>query len=227
MSSEDGSIAVMPAGLGCDEAAAISEGFLTAMPFLRDEAKVLPGQRVLINGASGSVGQMAVQLAKYFGAEVTGVCSTTNLKLVRSLAADAVIDYTRDDFTSRTGAWDVIFDAVGKSSFARCREALTPRGVYMTTVPSFAILPQMAWTKIFSGGKRALLATTGLRSSSAKARDLVLLSELVDAGKLRVVIDRRYPMEQIADAHAYVETGRKKGSVVVVIAEEGRKLVAG
>src|SRR5690606_239443 len=129
---------------------------LTALPFLRDEAGLRSGQAVLVNGASGSVGSAAVQLAKYFGARVTGVCSTRNVDLVRSLGADEVIDYTRDDFTRAAATYDVIFDAVGKSSFARCRGRLRPGGVYLTTVPSLPILWQTVWTK--RRAKRAAIA---------------------------------------------------------------------
>jgi NADPH:quinone reductase-like Zn-dependent oxidoreductase len=212
----EAAIAPMPPAMGYEEACAISEGYLTAMPFLRDEARLEAGQRVLINGASGSVGTSAVQLAREFGAHVTGVCSTRNIELVRSLGADAVIDYTHQDFTQTREAYDVIFDAVGKSSFARCRKALKANGIYMTTVPSLSILWRMLKRRD-ADGKRGLLATTGLRSDEMKRRDLELMVELYTAGKLRAVIDRRYALSEMAEAHRYVETGHKRGSVVVTV----------
>lgn len=222
---EDGSLALMPPTIGFGEAAGISEGFLTAMPFLRDEAMLQPGQRLLVNGASGCIGTVAVPLAKHMGAHVTAVCSTRNVELVRSLGADEVIDYTREDFTQRSATWDAIFDAVGKSSFSRCKRALTPNGIYMTTVPSFGIVwPTLRARMAKSGatGKRGLLATTGLRPAADKAKDLELLTGLCEAGILRAVVDRTYPLEEIVEAHRYVETGRKRGSVVIAIANAER-----
>jgi NADPH:quinone reductase-like Zn-dependent oxidoreductase len=211
---EDGAMATKPVNMTFEEAAAVSEGGLTALPFLRDKGKIERGQTVLINGASGAVGTSAVQLAKYFGAVVTGVCSTTNVELVRSLGADEVIDYTREDFTGSGRAYDIIFDAVGKNSFLRCRGALKPGGIYLTTVPTPAIALQMLWTSRV-GSKRAVFAATGLRPAKEKAKDLLFLKELCEAEALKPVIDRRYPMEQAADAHRYVETGHKKGHVVI------------
>lgn len=213
---EDGSLAATPAGLSDEAACALSEGFLTAMPFLRDEAQLESGQRILINGASGNVGSTAVQLASHMGAHVTGVCSAANLELVRSLGADEVIDYGDEDFTKRRAAWDVIFDAVGKSSFKRCRPALESGGVYMTTVPTLAIGWQML-TKSRPEGKRGLLATTGLRPVEAKRKDLEEMARMAAEGQLEALIDRRYPLERAADAHRYVETERKRGSVVIAL----------
>lgn len=213
---EDGALALKPNNLDHAEAAAACEGALTALPFLRDEAALQPGQSVLVNGASGSVGTAAVQLAKVLGAEVTGVCSTRNLGLVSSLGADAVIDYTREDFTEAVERYDVIFDTVGKSSFARSKRALKPGGIYLTTVLSPAILWTMAWTRL-RGGKRAKLAFTGLRPPADKAADLVRLKALVEAGKLTPFVEARYPMEQAARAHHHVETGHKRGNVVMAV----------
>ncbi|MBB5874408.1 NADPH:quinone reductase-like Zn-dependent oxidoreductase [Allocatelliglobosispora scoriae] len=211
-------VAVVPTpdGLGDADAAALIGGGLTALPFLRDHGRLRDGQRILINGASGAVGTAAVQLAKHFGASVTAVCSTTNLDLVRSLGADEVIDHTREDFTRLGGGFDVVFDAVGKSSFARCRGLLKPGGAYLTTVPSPAALLQTLWTPRF-GRKRVVLAFTGLRSPAVMAEDLAVLTGLAAAGRLRAVIDRSYPLEQVADAHRYVDTGRKRGAVVVTV----------
>ena len=213
---EEGALASKPANTTYEEAAAVCEGGLTALPFLRDAGKIQSGQHVLVNGASGSVGTSAVQLAKYFGAEVTGVCSTTNLEMVKSLGADEVIDYTKEDFTQTGRTYDIIFDAVGKSSFSRCKGSLTQRGVYLTTVPSLAIPLQMLWTSRI-GGKKAKIAFTGLRPSNEKVKDLILLKELVEAGKITPIIDRSYPLEQIAEAHRYVEKGHKKGNVVITV----------
>lgn len=213
---ETGAIAAMPAGTDFDAAVAMNEGYLTALPFLRDEAQLQAGQSILINGAAGSVGSSAVQLAHAMGAVVTGVCSGRNAELVRALGAARVIDYTQEDFTAEPDAHDVVFDAVGKSSFARCRATLKPGGIYMTTVPSLGILWQMLRTR-HSNGKRALLATTGLRSNADKAGDLDAMRQLVETGKLRPVIDRRYRLEEIATAHRHVESGHKRGSVVVMV----------
>ncbi len=222
----DGAIAQIPDGMSYEDACALSEGFLTAMPFLRDEAKLAAGHAILINGASGSVGTVAVQLAKHMGARVTAVCSTRNLALVRELGADEAIDYTREDFTARRGGWEVIFDAVGKSTFTRCRAALKPGGAYMTTVPSLGIMWHML-VKPRGDGKRALLATTGLRPDAAKRRDLDLMAELWAAGVLRAVIDRRYALGEMAEAHRYVETGRKRGSVVITMPHATQPTMAG
>jgi NADPH:quinone reductase-like Zn-dependent oxidoreductase len=202
-------------GLGHEDAVSLCDGATTALTFLRDVGRVQPGQRVLVNGASGAVGYFAVQIAKHLGAIVTGVCSTRNLDLARSLGADHVVDYTQTDFTRNGETYDVIFDAVGKSSFRRCKRALSPRGLYLTTVPSLAVLLQMIWTRI-RGGRRAKFVAAGLRQNK---EDLLVLKELFQAGTLRTVIDRRFPLEQTAEAHRYVETGRKRGNVIVWLAE--------
>jgi len=213
---ETGALAIIPSGLSFQEAAAIPNGALTTIPFLRDKGKIRSGQKVLINGASGTVGVSAVQLAKYYGTEVTGVCSTSNIELVKSLGADLVIDYTGEDFTKSSERYDIVFDAVGKSSFYSCRNILKNDGIYLTTVPSPASM-LFSFLRSASSGKKLKFAATGLRSAKKKIPDLNFAKELVETGKLKAVIDRTYPLEEIAEAHRYVETGRKKGDVVITI----------
>lgn len=221
--SETEALVPKPAGMADEDAVAICYGGLTALPFLRDHGQIRPGQAVLINGAAGAVGTAAVQLAKHFGAHVTGVCSGRNANLVRSLGADEVIDYTREDFTTTGQTYDIIFDAVGKSSFPRCKGALKPGGVYLNTVVGPAILLQMLRTAKF-GDKKAIIAFTGLRKPGEKAQDLLMLTELMQAGKLRPVIDRRYPLARTALAHRDVETGHQKGTAVITIAPDGQSI---
>ncbi|MFJ5762082.1 NAD(P)-dependent alcohol dehydrogenase [Neobacillus sp. NPDC093182] len=208
---ENTPLAIKPAGMSYEEAVAICDGAPTALTFLRDKGKVQSGQRVLINGASGAVGLYAVQIAKYLGAEVTGVCSGANVELVKSHGADKVIDYTREDFTKNGQIYDIIFDAVGKRSFAECKGSLTQRGVYLSTVLSLSILLDMMKTTVF-GNKKAIFVTAGLMQNQA---NLNFLTELYKSGKIKAVIDQRYPLEQLAEAHRYVETGHKKGNVVI------------
>lgn len=213
---EDGAMAIKPDNLTYEEAVAFHPGALTALPNLREAANIQRGQKVLINGASGSIGTSAVQLAKYFGAEVTAVCSTANVDLVKSLGADGVIDYQKEDFTKSGQTYDIIFDTVGKRSFSQCKGALKQGGIYLTTVLSPAILGQMLWTSKF-GRKKAKIVFAGLRSVSEKNKDLTFFLELVKSGALKPVIDRCYPLEQIAEAHRYIDQGHKKGNVVITI----------
>jgi NADPH:quinone reductase-like Zn-dependent oxidoreductase len=213
---ENGALAIKPVNLSYEEAASVPNGALTALPFLRDKGKIQSGQTVLIYGASGSVGAAAVQLARYYRAEVTGVCSTANLAWVQSLGADQVIDYTQEEFTENGKAYDIIFDTVGKRSFSECKSSLTDEGIYLTTVPKPEIMLQALWSTK-RGGKKVKFAATGLRSAGEKSKDLVLLAELLEAGKIKPVIDRCYPLEQIAEAHRYVAQGHKKGNVVITV----------
>ena len=213
---EDGALAIKPANMSYEEAASVPNGALTALPFLRDKANIQAGQTVLIYGASGSVGSAAVQLARYYGAQVTGVCSTANLEWVKALGADHVIDHTREDFTQNGKTYDIIFDTVGKRSFSECRGSLTDGGIYLTTVPTPIVMLQALWPAR-GGGKTAKFTAAGLRPARAKASDLVFLTGLIEAGKLKAVIDRCYPLEQIAEAHRYVGQGHKKGNVVITV----------
>ena len=215
---ERGAVAPKPTNLTDPEAAALVDG--TALCFLRDKANVRPGQTVLINGASGEVGTSAVQLAKHFGATVTAVCGRAGAALVRRLGADAVIDYTEVDFTRAGQTYDVIFDVAGKSSFTRCRAALTSGGTYLTTAPSPAILLQMPWTSRF-GDKKAAVAFTGLRPAEDKRRDLLFVKDLAEASTLLPVIDTCYPLPHIADAHRQVDAGHKKGNIIVTMTDHG------
>jgi NADPH:quinone reductase-like Zn-dependent oxidoreductase len=210
---ENGCLAIKPANVTFEEAAAIPFGGNTALHFLR-KGNIQSGQKVLIYGASGNVGTFAVQLARYFGAEVTGVCSTTNLEMVKSLGADKVIDYTKEDFTKSGQPYDIIFDAVGKSSFSRCKSSLKKKGFYLSTVPGLAIILQMLWTSMV-GSKKAMFAATSFNYST---EDLIFLKGLIEAEKIKPVIDRRYPLGQIVEAHRYVDEGHKKGNVVITVA---------
>ncbi|WP_437579347.1 NAD(P)-dependent alcohol dehydrogenase [Sorangium sp. So ce887] len=213
---EAGSLVAKPANVTYEEAAAVVDGASTALFFLRDKANIQRGQRVLIHGASGSIGTFAVQIAKHFAAEVVGVCSAKNVELVKSLGADKVIDYTKEDFARSGETYDVIFDTVGRCSFSDCKSALRPRGLYLTTVVSPRFLLQMGWTWL-AGGRKA-----GTAMSVEKTEGLTFLKELIETGKLRPVIDRRYPLEQIVEAHRYVDTGRKKGNVVITVTSDDR-----
>lgn len=208
---EDSPLATIPDGISYEDAVGVCDGAATALTFLRDKAQVKAGQKVLVNGASGAVGIYAVQLAKYYGAEVTAVCSAANAELVAAMGADRVIDYTREDFAVAGDTYDVIFDAVGKRSFTQCKGALKPRGIYMTTVPQLSAVAQMLWTSRFNG-KKVIFAAAGLMQNKA---NMQFLMERVIEGKLKPVIDRRYPLERLAEAHAYVDTERKRGNVII------------
>lgn len=213
---QDGAIAPMPQNLSFGEAAALSEGSLTALPFLRDHGKIRAGHKVLIYGAAGGVGVYAVQLARHQGARVTGVCGPNNLELVKSLGAEAVIDYTKEDFTASGDEYDIIFDAVGKCAYPRCKKALAPGGVYMSTVPKGALMLYTA-LPFLTGKRKAIWAGTGLRKPEAKREDLLILNALAEAGELKPVVSKTFRLEEMSEAHRYVETGHKRGSAVVLI----------
>jgi NADPH:quinone reductase-like Zn-dependent oxidoreductase len=208
---ETGSLALKPANLTYEEAANVPYGAIMATSLLR-KGNIQRGQKVLINGASGGIGSAVVQLAKYYGAEVTGVCGTPRLGFVKALGADKVIDYTREDFTRNGETYDLIFDVLGKSSFARCKNSLKPSGMYLLASFKLKHLFQMGWTK-FVGNKKVICAMT-----SEKAADLTFVKELIEAGQYKVIVDQCFPMEQAAEAHRYVESGRKAGSVVISMA---------
>jgi len=221
--AQDAALVKMPDIMSFEEAAVIDNGALTALPFLRDGAKLRRGQKILIIGASGSVGTAAVQLAAAMGAEVTGVCSTSNLEMVRDLGATQVIDYTQSDFSTSGQTYDVIFDTVGKSTFGRCRASLAKGGIFITTVPDPTTLLSPLF-RFFLRGKRAKILATGLRKDAAKIKDMKALMALVVRGDLIIVIDRSYPLEQIATAHSYVEQGHKRGNLVINVSHRKSKI---
>ena len=214
--SETGVLAKKPANMTFEEAATICDGPLTSLNFLKNLGNIQAGQKVLINGASGSLGTAAVQLAKHFGAEVSGVCSTANVELVQALGADQVIDYTKIDFTRAGQTYDIIFDTIGKSSFSRSKSVLKPTGLYLSPVLGLSLLLQMMQTSII-GTKKAKFSATGLLPVPELRKMLDELKEIIEAGQLKSVIDRRYALEQAAEAHRYVDTGRKKGNVVLTV----------
>ncbi len=189
---EDGVVAIKPSNISYEEAAPVPNGGLAALYYLRDMGNIQNGQRVLIIGASGSVGSYAIQIARNFGAEVTGVCGMRNIELVKSLGAHRVIDYTKEDIGEKTDRYDLIFDAAGKSTLSKCQKMLTQRGVYLTIMKSGA-------------------------TKRERVHGLAFLKEIIEAGKLKSAIDRCYPLEQTADAHRYVDSGQKRGHVVITV----------
>ncbi len=211
----EGVLATKPANLTYEQAAAVPLGGLNALHFLR-KGNIHRGEKVLIYGAGGSIGTFAVQLARYFGAEVTAVDSTEKLDMLRSIGADQVIDYTKGDFTTSGETYDVIFDVVGKSSFSRSVRSLKQGGRYLLANPGLSHMIRGPWVSMTSGKK--IISGT----ANVKTKDLVFLQELIEGGMLKPVIDRCYPLEQIADAHRYVETGYKKGNVAITMEQNNK-----
>jgi NADPH:quinone reductase-like Zn-dependent oxidoreductase len=207
---EDGILTIKPTNMTYEEVAPVPFMGIGALFFLR-KGNIQSGQKVLIYGASGAVGTYAVQLAKSFGAEVTGVCSTTNLEMVKFIGADKVIDYTKEDFTKSGETYDIIFDTVGKSSFSGCIRSLKKKGFYLLANPGLSHMIRGLWTSMTSG-KKVIGGT-----ASATAEDLISLKELIEAGKVKSVIDRSYPLAKIVEAHKYVDKGHKKGNVVITL----------
>jgi NADPH:quinone reductase-like Zn-dependent oxidoreductase len=209
---EAASIVIKPANMNYEEAAAVCDGAMLAFTYIK-KINLQKGDKILIYGASGSIGTAAVQLAKYFGAEVTAVCNTKNLELVKSLGADEVIDYTKDDFTKNGQTYRAVFDAVGKTSFFRCKNLMKKGGLYFSTDLGFLAqnLFLVLWTGIF-GSKKVLFPIPKDRKE-----DVAFFRKLIEAGKYKAVIDRRYPLEQIVEAYRYVEEGQKTGNVVITV----------
>jgi NADPH:quinone reductase-like Zn-dependent oxidoreductase len=208
-------MAIKPSGVSHEEAAAIPVGGLNALHFLR-KANIQPGQKVLVNGAGGSIGTFGVQLAKYFGAEVTAVDSTEKLDMLRAIGADHVIDYTREDFSQNGEKYDVIFDVVYRSSFSHCIRSLKPEGCYLMANPSPVKMLRGLWISATSG-KKVIFEFAG-----EKAEDLTYLAKLIEAGKIKTVIDRTYPLEKIAEAHDYVQNGHKKGNIIITVEHDNK-----
>jgi NADPH:quinone reductase-like Zn-dependent oxidoreductase len=208
---EDGVLARLPANMTYEQAATVPVGGLEALGFLR-QGNVQSGEQILINGAGGTIGPFAVQLARHFGANVTGVDSAGKLDMLRSIGADKVVDYTREDFTRSGETYDFILDVVGKTSFSGCMRSLKPNGRLLIANPGLSQIVRGRWTSM-TGNKKVMLGAV-----YPKTEDLIFLKELVEAGKLRAVIDRTYPLEQTAEAHRYVETGQKVGNIVITVA---------
>ena len=204
-----GGVAIKPTNMTFEEAATVPFGGRDALHFLR-KGNIQPGQKILINGAGGSIGTFAVQLAKHYGAEVTAVDSTAKLDMLRSIGADHVIDYTQEDFTKNGEIYDVIFDVIGKISFSRSAGSIKENGTYLLANPVSQIV-QATWTRMTSS-KKVIMGT-----ASGTIADLITLRGLIEEGKLITVIDRSYPLEQIVEAHSYVETGQKQGNVVITV----------
>ena len=209
---EKGALAIKPDSLSWEEAVAIPFGANTALYFLRDLGKVQAGQELLIIGASGSIGSAGVQLAKHFGATVTAVCSSANVEMVKSLGADKVIDYRKEAFTANAQTYDLIFDIVGATTFHRCQHLLKPNGVFLQNIMGLTDIVRILWTSI-AGGKKL---KGGVAMENPERMNFI--ADLAAAGKLKPVIDRSYPLEQIAEAFKYVERGHKKGNVVITVA---------
>ncbi len=211
---DNSAVTFIPENISYEEAAGIVDGGHTALVFLRDKGKIGTKQKVLIHGASGSVGTAAIQLAVTSGAEVTGVCSGANLEMIKSLGVHSVVDYTKNDFTQEDKKYDIIFDTVAKRSFSQCKNVLTENGIYLTTFPTPGVLFKgLAQSK--REGRRAFFVAAGMKPANEKIQNLEYLSELMKNKKIKTVISKRYLMEDIAEAHTYVESGHKKGNVII------------
>jgi len=218
---EKGALAHIPPGMTFEEAAAVSDGAIIALACLR-KGDLRHGRSILIYGASGAIGTAAVQLAKHFGAHVTAVCNTKNLELMRSLGADEVVDYLQEDFTKNGKTYDVVFDAVGKHSFRRCRRSLNPSGTYIETDLGFMWhVPPLALLSRWIGDKRVTLPIPKYTQEN-----VLFVKELIEAGKYRAVVDRSYPLEDVVEATRYVETGQKTGNVVLTVSRNGAEGLA-
>jgi len=205
-------VALKPVNMTYEQAAGVPFAGTMALEGIRDYGNIKPGQRVLINGASGGIGTYAVQIAKTFGAEVTGVCSTRNLEMVQSIGADHVIDYTKEDFTKKGEVYDVIFDVVDKNTFSNCRDSLSDNGIYITTGMGPGLIFQKFWTSMTSSKSALPMWGKGMKE------DLIILKELVEDGKVTTVIDRTYSLEEVPEAHRYIEQGHARGKVIIKIA---------
>jgi NADPH:quinone reductase-like Zn-dependent oxidoreductase len=208
---ENGALAIKLPDMSWEDAASICLAGNTALYFIRDLAKIRVGQKILIHGASGAIGSYAVQLAKYYGAEVTGVCSGANAAMVKSLGADKVIDYTKEDFSKSNERYDFVFDVVGKTTFSQCKGILKPKGIYLENMMEVKDFLKVLWTSIVGGKK----IKGGVSTESAE--NLNFFIELIESGKLKPVIDRIFPLEKTAEAFQYVEQGHKKGNVIITI----------
>jgi len=212
----DACVANKPANMTYEEAAVVPMGAIMALHLLREKGNIKPGQKVLVNGASGSIGSAAVQIAKTFGAEVTGVCGTPRLEFVKSLGADKVIDYTKEDFTQSGETYDLIFDVLGKGSFSRSKSSLSQNGCYLFASFKMKQLFQMLWTSMI-GSKKVICAL-----APGSTEDLISVKDFIEAGKIKSIIDRSFPFKQAAEAHRYVEQGHKKGNVVITVDHDNK-----
>ena len=217
--SEDGIIIKKPENITHPEACNICDGAVTSLNFLEAIGKIKSGQKLLINGASGSLGTAAIQIAKYFGAEVTAVCSERNIEFVKSLGADHTINYTQQDFTKTNQKFDVVYDSIGASTYKKCKKVLSKNGLYLSPVLSGTLLFQVLYTSIFSKQK-AKFAATGLKPISEIKLLLEAVVSLIENDKLKVSIDRTYQLNQISEAHRFVDTGRKRGNIALVIHQD-------
>lgn len=212
--ADDSAIIKIPETSSYEEAAGIVDGGHTALVFLRDKGEISNKQKVLIYGASGSVGTAAVQLSSTYGAEVTGVCSSTNIEMVKSLGVKRAIDYKKNDFTQENIKYDIIFDTVAKKSYTQCKNVLTDNGIYLTTFPTLGVLFK-GLVQSNRKGKRAYFVAAGMKPADEKIDNLQYLLELIKNKKIKTVISKRYLIDEVAEAHRYVETGHKKGNVII------------